>query len=428
MFELYRYTAFVFKYWEVIDLSYFSKEDKQILKPLLEKAAELAASKKNEIKRKRWHDVNEHIKPDSPPIYMKLMPSSWQTLIPDKSIKCKSKEAKELELFLKQHFRLYEFDDDTPIHNKLFCTSAFDVSPPNIWGVKIKRVNPSKKQGAFKIDPPLKSPKDFDSLTIPEFTYNEQKTKEKIDKLSELSQGIFEVEETAKPPINAILSGKAGQLRGMGELMLDMATAPKLVHRLMKYLMNAHLSAMKAVGNNNLVEPGPKLPWYECEYFGPEPVDGKYSFKNCWVRMHGQEFDQVSPKMWDEFLIPYQKRIAEKYGKVEYGCCESLTNRIDMVLKRIPNLAMIICSIFSDMDKIIDAVGDKYVIQWRQHPTHLFFSEDMSIIENTLREGFEKLKGCHFQIAIREVPSINNNPDRLSRFSAMVREFSSRLM
>lgn len=406
-------------------MSYFSKKDKEILKPLLIKARELAASKENQIKISRWHDVNEHIKPDSPPIYMMFDPPAWEEILPGNSLECESAEARNLENELKKHFLLFKFGDDTPIRKKLYCPAIFDVYPENQWGVEVKVLESVEETGSYRIEPPLKTPEDLDLLTVPEFTCNKEKTDARMEKMLELSQGVFEVEKVATPPMLGILTRYAGELRGLGELMMDFAVNPRLVHRLMDYLMKAHFSAMKAVEDAGMVSPGFRDPWYEADSFGPGPINGKYSFKNCWVRIHGQEFEPVSPVMWDEFLLPYLSRISERYGKAEFGCCESLTKRIDSVLK-VPNLALVVLSIFSNMDKIIEAVGDKHVLQWRQHPTHLFFENDLTTVKKTLEEGFKKFKGCHFQIALREIVTFNKHVDHLEKFSLMVREFAAR--
>jgi len=38
-------------------------------------------------------------------------------------------------------------------------------------------------------------------------------------------------------------------------------------------------------------------------------ADGSYSLANCWCAGNSQEFDQVSPAMWEEFCLQYQKPI-----------------------------------------------------------------------------------------------------------------------
>ena len=48
----------------------------------------------------------------------------------------------------------------------------------------------------------------------------------------------------------------------------------------------------------------------------------------------------MSPAMHDEFLLQYQLPILKQWGLVGYGCCENLTQKID-ILRQIPNLRVI---------------------------------------------------------------------------------------
>ena len=59
-----------------------------------------------------------------------------------------------------------------------------------------------------------------------------------------------------------------------------------------------------------------------------------------WLFMAAQEFALISPDMHDEFLLEYQLPILKKFALTAYGCCEDLTQKID-ILRRIPNLRRI---------------------------------------------------------------------------------------
>ena len=38
--------------------------------------------------------------------------------------------------------------------------------------------------------------------------------------------------------------------------------------------------------------------------------------------MDSQETVSISPDMYGEFIFPYYKKVAERYGLLSYGCCE----------------------------------------------------------------------------------------------------------
>ena len=47
--------------------------------------------------------------------------------------------------------------------------------------------------------------------------------------------------------------------------------------------------------------------------------------KDLWFFSHAQEFECVSAAQHEEFLLRYQMPIIEKFGLVNYGCCETST-------------------------------------------------------------------------------------------------------
>jgi len=150
-------------------------------------------------------------------------------------------------------------------------------------------------------------------------------------------------------------------------------------------------------------------------------ISDNISYKNCWVSANSQEFDQVSPKMWEEFCLNYQKPIFEKFGLVAYGCCENLTHKIEGVLS-IPNLRIFVCSAWTNLDKVVEAIGDKHVIMWRQKASEIVFTDDTKNIRQHLEEGVKRLNGCHFQIVLRELQTLGGHPDRLHVWTKLAKE------
>jgi hypothetical protein len=75
--------------------------------------------------------------------------------------------------------------------------------------------------------------------------------------------------------------------------------------------------------------------------------------------------------MWEKLRLNYQEPIFGRYGLVGYGCCENLTPKIDGVLS-IPNLCSFVCSAWTCLEAMQDAVGQEHTITWprraRQRP------------------------------------------------------------
>ena len=98
---------------------------------------------------------------------------------------------------------------------------------------------------------------------------------------------------------------------------------------------------------------------------------------------NSQEFQGVSPGMWREFCLEYQRPIIEQFGLSGYGCCENLTQKIDGVLS-LKNLRIFVCSAWTSLEAVQEAVGQDYVIMWRQKASDVVFPDDVETIRRDL--------------------------------------------
>jgi thiol-disulfide isomerase/thioredoxin len=152
---------------------------------------------------------------------------------------------------------------------------------------------------------------------------------------------------------------------------------PEWVHRLMRTLMEGHLGVMDQFEGAGVLTLN-NVNKMACDDLPQPDFDGEHvRLRDQWGRGESQEFQGVSPAQYEEFLLQYQKPILERYGLTFYGCCEDLTNKIDMVLS-IPNLRKFVCSAWTDIGKLAEATGDRYCIEWRQGATDVVYAPDLS--------------------------------------------------
>jgi hypothetical protein len=227
------------------------------------------------------------------------------------------------------------------------------------------------------------------------------------------------------PGPGAWLHGWATELRGVEQLLVDLMDRPEWVHRLMRTLMEGFLGVMDqfeqagvlTLNNTGLMAcddlPGPG--------FDPRRV----RLKNLWGRGESQEFQGVSPPQYEEFLLQYQKPILDRFGLTFYGCCEDLTRKIPLVLS-IRNLRKFVCSAWTDLGRLADAVGDRYVIEWRQKATDVVHAADLSDVRRHIERGLARARGCRIMIVLQELETVNRNPRRLTEWAAMAKDVAAR--
>ena len=69
------------------------------------------------------------------------------------------------------------------------------------------------------------------------------------------------------------------------------------------------------------------------------------------------------------------------------------------------------------METVQEAVGQDYVIMWRQKASDVVFPDDVETIHRDLEQGCKQLQGFHYQIVLRELQTLNGHPDRLHEWT-----------
>jgi hypothetical protein len=388
------------------------------IRVLAEQVAEIAHEPRMEAIKKRWADVNGLRKPDRAPVWCRPV-GCWKEMITDDMLICTEPSLRELEYRFLQIIHKRDIDDDEPVEGYFAIDAVFRVEPQNIWGVDINRHESGQDGGAWGYDPPLKNHKDLDKLKMPTFIYCKGETEIRRVQVEEIIGDILPVRVTADAPLSATLGTALAELRGLEQMMMDMLAEPGLIHRLMAYLRDAALSAMDQVEASGILSANNHGPMTCSDAIGSS--DTKVTYKNLWCMANSQEFDQVSPAMWEEFCLNYQKPLFDRFGYVGYGCCENLTHKINGVLS-IPNLRIFTCSAWTDLTKVMDAVGQNYCIMWRQKASDVVFPEDGAQIRKDLMEGARKLEGHYYQIVLRELQTLAGNTNRLHEWTRFAKE------
>ncbi len=400
------------------------KQDRDTVRELARQVVELASSDEYEARRKRWRDVNALRKPDRYPVWCRPV-GAWSELLPEEDLTCTDRFYRGMERTFRRNLVKHEIGDDTVFEPWWGVGAAFDLDTSHTWGVPIKHIPPPSSGGSWKFDPPLKSEEDFDQLTLPTYTYNEAKTKQSLSRMQEVLGDAMEVRITCGVPLGAGLGGTAANLRGLEQLMYDMADRPDLVHRLMSHLQEGVLKAHEAAEKTGLLTLNNNGPMYCSDPPRDDARPGNITRSDLWAGSESQEFQEVSPAMWEEFLLSYQIPILSKFWHVSYGCCENLTRKIDGVLK-IPTLRIFVCSAWTNLQKVVDAVGDRYAIMWREKASAIVFEEDMTRVRKNQEEAMRIAQGCYVQIVLRELQTLNGNTERLNEWAESAKEVAAK--
>jgi hypothetical protein len=155
-----------------------------------------------------------------------------------------------------------------------------------------------------------------------------------------------------------------------------------------------------------------------------DPAANKFGVQreDLWCFMASQEFTAVSPAMQEEFLLRYQIPIMSHFGLVAYGCCEDLTNKID-ILRKIPNLRRIAVSPFADVAKCAEQIGEEYVLSYRPSPADMVsYDYNPERIKSILRRDFKICRNSYIDITLKDVETVQGDPERMRKWVALTRD------
>jgi hypothetical protein len=225
---------------------------------------------------------------------------------------------------------------------------------------------------------------------------------------------------------NGDISTHVARLRGLQQLMMDMFDAPDKLHELLAFMRDGVLAThdeAEAAGDWTLSSTHNQEEVY-CEGMTPPKPNTPCTRKDIWGYFAAQEYTLISPEMHDEFLFQYQLPIMEKFGRVAYGCCEDLGEKIDM-LRQLSNLRVIAVTPVADVKRCAEQIGPDYVCSWRPSPADtICCGFDENRIRRIIREGLEAFRAndCRVHINLKDISTLEGDLMRLPRWTKIVRE------
>jgi hypothetical protein len=414
------------------------KREKEILRSLGEKVAEIASLPEQEEKRKGWleHNSLKHTKP----LVFCSPEGAWDELIPPETLQCKDGIARSWEYSLRVKIYAWQhFLDDEVIDNIFNVYPSFENPGWSFWP---SFVYPKPNftfteeviKGAFTWEPVIKDYSDLNKLYFLEPTYDKNKTDFLFELASEIFEGILEVRIHGTLWWSLGLIGEFALLRGMEQMMIDMCESPEFVHKVMSFLMEGKLNWLKNLELQNLLFLNNGNDYVGSGGFGfsrelpQDDFTGHVRLKDLWGFAESQEAVGLSPSMWEEFVLQYQLPILEKFGLNCYGCCEPLHDRLDILLRRVPNLRRISVSPWCDRKIATEKLQDKYIYSWKPNPVYVSgLSFDPDTIRNYVRETIEITKGCILEIILKDTHTCQNEPERFDLWCQIVQDEIDRL-
>ena len=270
--------------------------------------------------------------------------------------------------------------------------------------VDVARTDPDNSVVSRHFHIQIKDESDIAKIKSPVITHDAAATEEGYQKRAEIFDGILSVRKEGTGSFWFAPWDFLVRLTGIQEVLMDLVVRPDYVHQAMSHLVDCWLAMLKQYEEQDLLA---------------APA------KELTISGAAQIFSEVSPEMHGEFALQHEARFYEHFGRVHYGCCEPLHDKVDVCADYLPNMYQISMSPFVDFRKGCESVGGRFVFGWRPHPAHLADDGwDPDMVRHYIEEklAIAADHGCVVAIYLKDISTVGGKPQRLTEWDAIARE------
>ncbi len=405
----------------------FSDKDKDALRKLARRKAEIASDPVHARKREMWTKLNR-LEVVKPMLWMNERP--WHEIGIYDKCECEN----EFAYFIEQKLRkeTYQWEHmplDNVVENWIECPMAVSDTGFGIEEVAEECHTQDGPIYSHGFKGQIKDPQDVEKIKDPVVTHDTDLTQARFEALNDAVGDIIAVRKRGVPHIWFAPWDELIRWWGVQEAMMDLILRPQMVHDVMGRLVDAYLARLDQYvelnvlsmnNDNHRVGSGgygcsDDLPAGDFDGEQVRPID-------MWGNAAAQIFSEVSPDMHAEFALNYEKKWMERFGLNYYGCCEPLHHKIDM-LEGVANLRKISISPWADIDRAAEQMRGRYVISYKPNPA-IFAEEqwDLPRARAELTAVLDKMQGCCIEIIAKDLSTILGQPQRLWEWSHMAAE------
>ena len=411
--------------------------DRDILRPLAERIAEIAALPQQESTKEMWRRLNS-LDMTKPMVMMYQIPWGEMDYNDELTLRCTDPYCRSVEEELRR--RLYQWEH---MRADMVVEPVVHVEPVlqgDDYGISIEEqvidAFPDSGIHSHHYIAQIKDDNDIEKIKIPEISYDEAKTEEIVKTMADIFDGVLSAESSLPfEKYNIAPWDRLVQWTGVTEILTDLALRPDYVHRLMERLIRVFEARLNQYEELNLLKPNSRAVivgqggyGHTDELPGTEYDPRHVRCSNLWGGGMAQIFSEVSPQMHEQFALEYERRCLNRFGLVYYGCCEPMHHKVDLARKKIPRLRKISMSPKADVRKGAEAVGDSLVYSCKPNPAFLATDRwDPGAVRADLKRKLDitTANGCNVEIILKDISTVRHEPQRLWEWASVVSELSA---
>ncbi|MDR0878697.1 MAG: hypothetical protein LBN21_11640 [Treponema sp.] len=402
----------------------FSAKETAELRRLASRVAEIAAWPEMDRKKKLWTAHND-LKTTEPVVFIDPE-NGWNQIIDAKTLVSEDPLARVWEMSLKKQIFWAEGMKDDKVIEPYFDV-PYSYSDTG-WGLELKK-HSTEKGGSYIVIPALNDyDTDFDKIHYPEIILDDEQSALLMELGHTVFDGILTVRRKNTWWWTLGMCWDFVNIRGLEDFMCDMIAEPENFHRVMNMLCEGKLKMLDFLEKNGLLALNTEGTYVASGGFGwtddlpQKGFSGSVTTMDMWGFVDSQETVSVAPDQYAEFILPYHKRIAERFGINCYGCCEPYNPRWQYV-KQLPRLRRVSCSPWADWSTVPEFLGTNYIASVKPAPFPLARHDmDENKVRQDARRAVEQTKGGICEFIMKDNHTLGDNPRNATRWVEIMRE------
>ncbi|MDR1438628.1 MAG: hypothetical protein LBJ10_01000 [Clostridiales bacterium] len=405
------------------------ERDRDIVRGLAERAAEIAALPAQQEKKRLWRALNG-LKPERPMVAIDQV--CWEEMDMDGSLalKCEDPDARGYERDLRRMLYQWErFPADMVAEPfakvpKAITNTGFgmEVDEQTRATSEITEVLSHKYGNQFRSIADVE-----EKIKMPSVTHDAAETGRRMEYARWLFGGAIGLRSEGADTYLSLWDPISTWM-GVEAALYAIIDNPDMIRALLSRMVAGYMSMLDQLESQGLLCASQQLVHCTGAYTDELPAPGyspdKPRTKDLWMFGLAQMLATVSPTMFLEYEIEYMAPIFERFGLVYYGCCDPLDGKMAEV-RRIPHLRKISMSPWANRERGAREIGSSYVFSNKPNPAFLasgVFDEDLIRRDLMETKSLCERHGCPLEFILKDISTLRGKPERLWRWSEIAME------
>ncbi len=400
--------------------------EREIVRGLAKQYAEAAFSEETRARTANWARLNALDAAARPPIIVDQLPWHEFRHLDELQLRCADPLLREMERYFRvELFRTRRFGADLILPPFYPLTKSYTDTG---CGLRAQRQDESEHAAAqthLYVDQ-LPDEASLTKLHKRVITAKPEETARRKAAMEDVIGDLLEVRPTGVVPM-MFLWDRIVEWKGAEACLYGLVDEPELLHEIIRRCAEIEMDAVDQLEAQNLLAAGPGIKCHCVETYVDEDrfraVDlSRVRAADCWAAGAAQIFSGVSPAMHDEVEIEYVKPIYDRFGWVNYGCCEPLSRKIG-IIRRMKTVRSISASPWTNVAEQAEAMGGDFVMLRKPNPAYV--RAGYPEIDAVRRETRETLRACRASgtpvaFVLKDVTTAAGRPEAIGEWVRLV--------